>query len=177
VRHALLGLPGVAAIALFLSASVAGQSAAPQRPDGVEPREVSRLFDAYAIMQAQEMLRLDDEKFAAFVPRLKTLHEARRRNMRARTQIIQDMQRLFRQTNADPDEAALKERLDALATQEASASAEIARATAAVDELLDVRQRARFRIFEHQLELKRLELLARIRQQNRAKRNRPDESR
>jgi hypothetical protein len=42
-----------------------------------------------------------------------------------------------------------------------------------VDELLDVRQRVRFRVFEHQLELKKLELLARVRQQIRANRARP----
>ena len=41
----------------------------------------------------------------------------------------------------------------------------------AIDELLDVRQRARFRLLEQQLELRKLELVDRARQRQRA--NRP----
>ncbi len=55
--------------------------------------------------------------------------------------------------------------MDALVKQDEAGAQEIKRAAGAVDELLDVRQRARFRVFEHQLEIKKLELLARVRQQ------------
>jgi hypothetical protein len=158
--------------------SRAGQArpgqAASELPD---PGEVNRLFDAYAIMQAQETLQLDEAKFGSFVTRLKALQQLRRRNMRARGQIIQDLQRMLRRGDGPPDDApndvAVRERLDALARQDATAAAEIKRAYDAVDELLDVRQRARFRVFEHQLELKKLDLLARVRQQIRANRARP----
>lgn len=158
--------------------ALAGQAGAGQRPaaprpgDVPDPAEVNRLFDAYAIMQAQEMLQLDDTKFGSFVTRLKALQDARRRSLRGRGQIILDLQRLLRQP--DPaDEGVLRERLDALSRQDAAAAIDIRRATEAVDELLTVRQRARFRVFEHQLELKKLELLARVRQQIRANRARP----
>ncbi len=168
------------ALALAMGApAMAGQAdpaqgrAAPRLADVADPAEVNRLFDAYAIMQAQEMLRLDDTKFGSFVTRLKALQDARRRSVRARGQIIQDLQRLLRQADGPPDEALLKDRLDALARQDAAATVEIRRASDAVDELLDIRQRARFRVFEHQLELKKLELLARVRQQVRANRVRP----
>ena len=144
------------------------------RPQGgaaaeiADPAEVNRLFDAYAIMQAQEMLQLDEERFGPFVTRLKALQEARRRHMRGRGQIIRDLQQMVRQGTAD--EAALRERMDALVKQDEAGAQEIKRAAGAVDELLDVRQRARFRVFEHQLEIKKLELLARVRQQFRANR-------
>jgi hypothetical protein len=156
--------------------STAGQVPGPPgvaRGEMPDPGEVNRLFDAYAIVQAQDALRLDDAKFGPFVTRFKTLQEARRRSLRARGQVIQDLQRLLREPESGADDAALKERLDALAKQDAASAIEIKRATDAVDELLDVRQRVRFRVFEHQLELKKLELLARVRQQIRANRARP----
>jgi hypothetical protein len=175
---------GAWALLALLLALVSGTSAlaeqggpaqgrgAARSADVPDPAEVNRLFDAYAIMQAQEMLQLDDSKFGSFVTRLKALQEVRRRSLRGRGQVIQDLQRLLRQPDP-PDEALLKDRLDALARQDTSAAVEIRKATDAVDELLDVRQRARFRVFEHQLELKKLELLARVRQQIRANRVRP----
>ena len=176
---------GIAVTVAASGAEAAGQAAAPERPaqgearvpprlaDVPDPGEVNRLFDAYAVMQAQEMLQLDDAKFGPFVTRLRGLQTARRRSLRQRGQIIQEIQRLLRQPDGAADEATLKEQLDALARQDANSADEIRRATDAVDELLDVRQRARFRVFEHQLELKKLDLLARVRQQIRANRARP----
>ena len=38
----------------------------------------------------------------------------------------------------------------------------------ALDEVLDVRQQARFRVFEEQIERRKIELLMRARQQNRS---------
>jgi hypothetical protein len=173
-RHVFVVLGLVLALAPTAAGQVgSGKADVVPKAELIERGEVNRLFDAYAIMQAQEMLRLDDAKFGSFVTRLKALQEARRRNVRARGQIIRDLQRLLRQTDGAPDEAALKERVDALARQDAAASVEIKKAAEAVDALLDVRQQARFRVFEYQLELKRLELLARARQQMRANRARP----
>jgi hypothetical protein len=154
------------------AAAASGQPARAQRPavpnEAADPAEVNRLFDAYAIVQAQEMLQLDDALFGSFVTRLRALQDARRRHLRGRAQIIQDLQRLVRQGEAD--EAVLRERMEALARQDAAGAADTRRAAEAVDEVLDVRQRARFRVFEHQLEIKKLELLARVRQQIRANR-------
>ena len=43
----------------------------------------------------------------------------------------------------------------------------------ALDEVLDVRQQARFRVFEEQIERRKIELLMRARQQNRPNQQRP----
>jgi len=69
------------------------------------------------------------------------------------------------------NDAQIKDRLDALAKLEATTRADQAKAMDAIDELLDVRQRARFRLLEQQLELRKLELVNRARQRQRA--NRP----
>ena len=51
------------------------------------------------------------------------------------------------------------------------ALADIQRAYESIDQSLDIRQQARFRIFEQEIEQRKLQLLMRARQQNRA--NRP----
>ena len=46
-------------------------------------------------------------------------------------------------------------------------AAEMRKAYNALDEVLEVRQQARFRVFEEQIERRKIELLTRARQQNR----------
>src|SRR5688572_17513392 len=116
------------------------------RPPGLTNGELVNMLDTYAIVQAQEALQLADEQYGQFVTRLKRLQQIRRLNTHTRNQILQDLRRLTQQTTAD--ETALRARLKALQDHEATAADELRRAYAAVDELLDARQQARFRIFE-----------------------------
>lgn len=164
-RRAVAWLAGVVAVVLFALAG-AGSAAAQTRraivAEGADPAEIARLFDAYAVMQAQEKLGLSDEQFGPFVTRLKALQQTRRRHVRERFQAVQELRRLL--DGAAANDAVLREKLDALAKLDAAAQAETAKASAAVDELLDVRQRARFRVLEQQLELRKLELVGRARQ-------------
>jgi hypothetical protein len=50
---------------------------------------------------------------------------------------------------------------------EAQSAAELRRAYDGIDEVLDVRQQARFRVFEEQIERRKLDLISRARQNNR----------
>ena len=50
---------------------------------------------------------------------------------------------------------------------ESRTAAELRKAYTDLDEVLDVRQQARFRVFEEQVERRKIELLMRARQQNR----------
>jgi hypothetical protein len=134
----------------------------------VDPAELGRLFDAYTVMQAQEALGLDEARFGPFVTRLRALQEMRRRHLRERAAVMRDLRQLLQTPG---NEAQLKDRLDALVRIDTTTRAEQATAMAAIDELLDVRQRARFRLLEQQLELRKLELVNRARQRQRA--NRP----
>ena len=136
--------------------------------ENVDPAELGRLFDAYTVMQAQEALGLDEAHFGPFVTRLRALQELRRRNLRERAAVMRDLRQLLQTPGND---AQLKERLDALVKLETTTRADQAKAMDAIDELLDVRQRARFRLLEQQLELRKLELVNRARQRQRA--NRP----
>ena len=146
----------------------AGQGPGQAATGNVDPAELARLFDAYTVMQAQEALGLDEARFGPFVTRLRALQEMRRRHLRERAAVMRDLRQLLQ---APGNDAQLKERLDALVRLETATRADQAKALDAIDELLDVRQRARFRLLEQQLELRKLELVNRARQRQRA--NRP----
>lgn len=156
------------ALAGVPAAAQQAAGAAPSGPRGQARRagEVARLFDAYALMQAQETLGLDETQYARFVGRFRTLLEARRAHQANRARIVQDLARLTR-AEAAPGEDALRERMKALDDVDAQARSEIAAAVAGVDELLTVPQRARFRVLEEQLERRKWELMARARLGNR----------
>jgi hypothetical protein len=62
------------------------------------------------------------------------------------------------------DEVIIKERLALLQENEARFAADLRQAYNALDEVFDVRQQGRFRVFEEQIERKKLELLLRARQ-------------
>ena len=156
------------AAGLLATGQAAGQAPGPAANENVDPAELGRLFDAYTVMQAQEALGLDEARFGPFVTRLRALQEMRRRHLRERVAVMRDLRQLLQATGND---AQLKERLDALVRLETASRADQAKAMDAIDELLDVRQRARFRLLEQQLELRKLELVNRARQRQRA--NRP----
>jgi DNA repair ATPase RecN len=139
------------------------------------PGEIQKLFDAYLVMEAQQALTLTDQQYPQFLTRLKTLQDTRRRNLQERNQLMAQLQRLTnpRQPNRG-DEAQIKERLTALQELESRTSAEMRRAYNALDEVLDVRQQARFRVFEEQIERRKIELLMRARQQNRQNQQGPN---
>ena len=132
---------------------------------GVAPAEVQKMFDAYALMQAQEQLKIGDEQFTRFMTRFKALQEARRQTVQERLQIILALRRLTVATPAD--EGQIKERLHALQELDARAAVDVRKAYAGVDEVLDVRQQAQFRVFEELMERRKLDLMARARQTNR----------
>ena len=142
----------------------AGRRGGPDGP-GVTPGDVQKMFDAYALMQAQEQLKIADEQFARFLTRFKALQEVRRQTLQARAQIVMNLRRL---ANVTPtDEAQIRERLNALAELDARSAVDVKKAYDAIDQVLDVRQQAQFRVFEEAMERRKLELLMRARQATR----------
>jgi hypothetical protein len=140
-----------------------GQNRAGQQADRLEVAELQRLFDTYMVMQAQEALQLDDTQFGEFLPKLKALQATRRRNEQARSQLVAALGRLTAPSAVTVDEAAVRERLRALQDLESRAAAELRRAYEAIDQQLDVRRQARFRVFEQNMERRKLQLMLRAR--------------
>ena len=75
-------------------------------------------------------------------------------------------------TGAGVDYNGLRDRLKGLREEDDRAAADIRKALDGVDEVLDVRQQARFRLFEERMESRKLELLLRARQNARQNRGR-----
>ena len=164
-------------LVVFLSVQAAN-AVAPELPakraaGELAPGEVVAMLDAYALVQAQDALQLNDTQYGPFVGRLKKLQETRRRNQQARNQIVQELRRLAGPQATDPiDEATIRERLKALRDLDDRSTTDLRRAYDSVDEVLDARQQARFRIFEEMIERRKLDLLMRARQGAAARRGR-----
>jgi hypothetical protein len=173
MRHFLV----IAVLTLALpAAAIAAPSQRPQpaAPDadapGITPGEVQRMFDAWVLVQAQDALNLNDAQYGSFVSRLKALQDTRRRHLQARAQLVADLRRALNQRQAD--DSMLRDRLKALADEDVRAAAELRQALDGVDAVLDVRQQARFRLFEERMEARKLELLLKARQNARLGRGR-----
>jgi len=140
---------------------------APLEQPGVSPAEIQRMFDAYALLQAQEQLKISDEQYPQFLTRFKALQDVRRKALQERTRIIQDLRRLT--NDAQPDDGQMKDRLKALQELEVRSAADVRKAYDGIDQVLDLGQQAKFRVFEELMERRKLELVTRARQANRAK--------
>ncbi|MBA3949468.1 MAG: hypothetical protein H0X44_05915 [Acidobacteria bacterium] len=128
----------------------------------LSPADIQDQFDAYAIVRAQAALKLTDEQFPEFVRRARELHVVRRRARVARIRLVGNLNQLLRENN--PAEARLSAATKALDEHERTSLDQVQKAYAAIDEVLDARQRARFRVLEEQLERKKLDMLFRARQ-------------
>jgi Spy/CpxP family protein refolding chaperone len=162
--------------AVVLAASLTGAPAVhAQTPPGgtaeepaVTPFELQRLFDSYALLQAQDQLKINDEQYGRFLPRFKALQDARRQTQQQRARVLQDIRRLL--ADGSTDEAQLRDRLKQMQEIESRGQTEARKAYDAIDQVLDLRQQAQFRIFEEQMERRKIELVTRARQANRANR-------
>lgn len=166
----------IVALLMTAPAAAAQEPSSDEAGAGLSPGEIQRLFDAYAVVQAQQMLKLTDAQYPQFVTRLKTLQETRRRNQQGRNRILQALNRLSRQ-EPPADEAVIREQLKTLQDHDGRAAAELRKVYDALDQLLDVRQQARFRLFEEQMERRKFEFLMRARQNRQRAPARPNRNR
>jgi hypothetical protein len=124
------------------------------------PAEIQRMFDAYALLQAQDQLKISDDQYSQFLPRFKALQDERRKAIMERGRIVQEIRRALDDAF---DESQVRERLRMLDELETRSAIELKKSYDAIDQILDVRQRARFRLFEDLMERRKLELVSRAR--------------
>src|ERR1051325_8285420 len=148
-----------------LTVLVGASRAAFAQDPPVTPGEIQRMFDSYALMQAQDQLSIGDRQCPQFLARFKALQEVRRRSLQEHARIVQDLRATLQLPQVD--EAKLKDKMKQLEESDARAAADVRKATEAVDQILDVRQQAKFRVFEENMERRKLELVTRARQANR----------
>jgi Spy/CpxP family protein refolding chaperone len=138
-----------------------------QELPGISPAEVQQMFDAAALIQAQARLKITDEQFPQFLRRFKVLQDIRRKALNEHMRHVQQLQRLLNAPSLD--ETAVNEQLKAIHDLDAGVAADVSKAYDAIDQVLDIRQRAQFRVFEEQMERQKIDLVTRARQANRQK--------
>jgi hypothetical protein len=163
----------IAGVMLMLAAPTIAQTppqgAPPQQlaPGEMTPGEIQKLFDAYIVVEAQRALELSDAQYPQFIAKLRVLQDARRRNQQEKNQLMQRLQRLTAPRAPVVDSGMIEGVLKSLQELESRNAAEMRKAYDDLDQVLEVRQRARFRVLEEQIERRKIELLMRARQQNR----------
>jgi hypothetical protein len=122
------------------------------------------LFERYVRRQARVALQLTPAEMRALEPRLQQLQVTRRRLQRERQRYLNQLAQVTRAAApTDPD--VVRERLEAFEAFRGRADEELRIAREAVDEVLTVEQRARFRVFEQRMERQKLDLIARARRE------------
>jgi len=129
----------------------------------VTPAQLQELFESYVMLQAQRQLQLTDQQLPQFIIKLRTLQMARRRADNQRFRILQQLRQLT-QGDGALDEGQVRDRLRALDDLETTSASDIKQAQISLDQVLDLRQQARFRMLEEQVERNKVELLMRARQ-------------
>src|SRR5438093_947638 len=71
-----------------------GAGAAILDQPGVTPAEIQRMFDAAALVRAQDALKLDDDKYLQFLAKYKALQDVRRRLQIEHNRLIVELRRL-----------------------------------------------------------------------------------
>src|SRR5262249_27368251 len=131
---------------------------AANRPnDQITPADVQAMFETMALMEAERFVALTSDQFPTFVQRLKRLQDARGAQTRKHNRALNELRVMANPVNGRADDAAIEAKLKELAAIESDGRVEIAKAYEAVDQMLSVRQRARFRILEDNIEKKKID--------------------
>jgi len=129
--------------------------------------ELRKLFDAYVTTQAEEQLKVNKAQLPKFLEQYKELRDSRRMAAEEHTRLLVELRQ--HAADAKVSETQLKDRLKALRAVEERAHGDVRKAYDEIDKLLDVRQQARFRVFEVQMDRRMAQVVARARQANSAK--------
>lgn len=159
----LLGMPAIAAA----QGRQGGRQNQPGNPPGdvVSPAYIQQMFDALAIVEAERFLPLSSEQYPVFVQNLKRLQEARQQSNRRRMKAMNELRGLAGpQAPADVSDATIDAKLQELTAAERDGEAAIRQAQATLEAGLSVRQRARFRMLEENIERRKVDFLTKVRQ-------------
>jgi hypothetical protein len=136
----------------------------PQRPaaaDLAKLQTVEDLLEGMEISNADKFLQVDNQHYGEFIQRLRNLQKMRRQHQNQRQRLVMELRRL---ANANPpvEDALLEGPTKRLDDFDRQYFQDLQGAYAQIDEVLNVRQRARFRLFEEQMEQRKLEILTRV---------------
>lgn len=123
--------------------------------------DVQQMLDAMVLGRAQPQLQLTDDQYPTFFKNMQVLQQLRRRDQMLRQRMLGELRRLTApQQQEPPDDATIEAKTKAFDDLESQMFQDEQKARAAVDAILTPRQRARFRVFEENMEREKLRMLA-----------------
>jgi hypothetical protein len=138
------------------------RGAAPGTNPNVQVRDVEDALDGRALIQAQTFVQMSDTQYQAFWPKMRELQRVRRQHEQRRAMLINQLNQATKPGAPAIDEPTLSARVKALDDLETAMASDERTALADVDSVLTVFQRARFRVYEENLEREKLRLLAKV---------------
>jgi hypothetical protein len=138
----------------------AGRPAGPPLVDIQKLRTVEDFLNGWEMNQADKFLQLKSDQFAPFVQHLRKLQTARSEYAPQRVRMIGQLRQLLSQPSTE--DAVLEAQTKKIDDFDRQAAQDVQAALAAIDGVLTVRQRAQFRVFQEQLEKRKVEILLRV---------------
>ena len=141
-----------------------GRRANPAAQRAVDPAKLSTVqeaLDGIEIANADKMLQIAPDRYGDFIQRLRNLQIVRRRRQAQRLRLLNELRRVVNQ-QPSVDDAQLESRTRQLDEFDRQTAQDVQAAYGQIDEVLTPRQRARFRLFEEQMEQRKIEILTRV---------------
>jgi hypothetical protein len=146
----------------------AARPGGPRAGGPVSVAEAERLFDRYMLGQARVVLQLTPDQMVQFAQRFERVQALQRLRQRQRQRRLAELTALNRNV-AGTDDAAVAGLLQSLDAELADADRQVREAREELDQVLTVRQKARYRTFELRMEREKLQLIARARAEARGR--------
>ena len=135
-----------------------------QQGEPFSPQYIQQMFDTMAIVEAERFLPLSAEQYSGFVQKLKRLQETKTQANRRRMKVMNELRALVgQQSMPDVPDNLIDAKLKELAAAETEGPASIRKAQDELDATLSVRQRARLRMLEENVERRKIDFLTRVR--------------
>jgi hypothetical protein len=110
-------------------------------------------------------VQVSDAQYGQFILRLKKLQVLRRQHVAQRLKLVNQLRQLVNPlppAQPSADDAAVEAQTKAIDELDRRALQELQAAFASIDEVLNVRQRAKFRLYEETLEQEKLNILMKV---------------
>jgi len=139
----------------------AGRAGLPPITANMNQQQIQGYIDAWALVQAQTVLKLSDDQTPNFITRLQRIQAIRRKEMQEHRRLMGELNVLLNSNPVGKPED-IDAHVKALGDSREAEGAELKKAYLDLDAVLTPWQRGRFRQFEERVEAMKVELLGKI---------------
>jgi hypothetical protein len=136
----------------------------PAEQPGLNMADVNDMFQGLEISEVERFLQLTAEQWAPFMKEFRQYQQVRNRHQMQRNRLVMAIRQALNgfQNQPPADDATVEGLVKKLADFEQQIGAELKARHAAIDAVLSIRQRARFIVFQENMERRKIELLAKV---------------